>query len=344
MNLEWWKKFTKLFQPRITTLVGVDFGHGAVKVAEVSLAKDKPHLRTLAIVEAPIMDDGDATIELSKEQVLSVSPEVLKEMLTRALSLSGVKAKHAVLAVGGELSFMREINFPKLPPEELAEAIKWDLPKYVPYPEDSYEYDYSITGYDAATGDLRVLVVAAPKDVVQQLTQVVRDAGLVPLAVEIESMALYRTMMQADNSMVLDVGSANTQISLFQKGHPIFNRVVQGGYLETTTSDGSAEEQEAEKAANLENVLNELVQEVRRTAQFFTQQKNQGTIDKVIVTGAVELDKFVELLKAKLDLPVVAHNPLAGLTVKRSIVGSYARKVGPQLAVAIGLAMRGDEP
>jgi type IV pilus assembly protein PilM len=336
MNWEWWKRFTKLFRPRITTLVGIDFGHGEVKVAEVSLVDGKPYLRTLAIVETPSVFQCVETNNI-EEQGLTIDPEVLKEMLTRALSLNGVKAKNAVLAVGGQLSFMREVTFPKLPPEELAEAIKWDIPKYVPYESDSYEFDYAITGQDTSTGDLRVLIVASPKEVVHQLTQVVRDVGLTPLAVDIESMAVYRTLTGAENSMVLDVGSASTQISLFQKGYPVFNRIVQGRRF-----IAKVEEEEA-AAAELEAMVDELVQEVRRTAQFFTQQNKRMTIDKVVVTGAIELDKIVNLLRAKVDLPVVGHNPLAGLAMNPSIAANYAQRFGPQLAVAVGLAMRGDE-
>lgn len=334
MNWEWWKRFTKLFKPRITTLVGIDFGHGAVKVAEVSLVGGKPYLRTLAIVEAPPTVWGNETNNAEEHDLMTIDSEILKEMLVRALSLNGIKAKNAVLAVGGQLSFMREVNFPKLPPEELAEAIKWDIPKYVPYEPDSYEFDYAITGQDTATGDLRVLIVASPKEVVRQLTQVVKDAGLTPLAVDIESMAVYRTMTGAENSMVLDVGSASTQISLFQQGYPVFNRIVQGGFWEARAGEKEA------AAVKLDDMLSELAQEVRRTAQFFTQQSKRVTIDKVVVTGAIELDKIVNLLKAKIDLPVVGHNPLVELAMNPSITASYAQKVGSQLAVAVGLAMR----
>ncbi|MBP2653902.1 MAG: type pilus assembly protein PilM [Firmicutes bacterium] len=336
MTWDWWKRFTKLFRGRITTLVGVDFGNGAVKVAEVSLVGGKPYLRTLAIVEAPRSMLEQEKLE---EQELAIELAGLKELLTMALAQSGVKGKHAVLAVGGHFLFMREVIFPKLPPEEFAEAIKWDIPKYVPYEPDSYYFDYAVTG--KAGDELRVLIVAAPKVVVGKLTQVVREAGLTPLAVDIEPLALYRTMQGVPNAMVLDVGAASTQISLFHKSNPVFTRGVQVRGDHFSSAMALAEKEDA-IGEELDDFVEELAQEVRRTAQFFTQQNKQATIDKVIVTGLADCEKLVSLLRARVDLPVEGHNPLEGMAVNKSFTKPYLQQIGPQLAVAIGLALRGE--
>ncbi|MBP2653915.1 MAG: type pilus assembly protein PilM [Firmicutes bacterium] len=343
MGWEVWRRFAKLFQRRITTLVGVDFGQGAVKVVEVSLKGARPYLRTLAIVEVPTAYRSEnVDSESYGMSGLKIDSNLLKTLLHRALAVSGIKAKDAVLAIGGKWLFMREVTFPELPPEELAEAIKWDIPKYVPYEPDSYEFDYSITGQKAETGELRVLIAAAPKKAVRQLTKIAREVGLKPLAVDIEPLAVQRTMVGAENAMVVDVGAENTQISLFQQGNPVFTRVVsvRGSCIEAALKRVG---EDAAAMVELESIVAELGQEVGRTAQFFTQQNKQATIDKVIVSGFTENEKLVDLLRAKVDLPVVEHEPLAGLEVNRSFATDYLRQVGPQLAVAIGLALRGAE-
>lgn len=338
-----WKRFTRLFRRRMDTLVGIDFGHGAVKVAEVSLTGDKPHLTTYAIVDAPLDLEQN---ENTESQGLIVDEAALVERLSRALSLSGVRTKDAVLAVGGRAIFMREVLFPQLAPDELAEAIKWDIPKYVPYEADSYEFDYAVTGQDPNSGDLRVLVVAAPKKVVQQLIQVVRKAGLTPVAVDIEPLAVYRTLagtLGSANALLLDVGTVGTQISLFQQGNPVFTRVVPVGEARFAAAQASIAAGKEEGSADLEEILEELSQEVRRTSQFSNLQNKQVAIEKVIVTGAADVDNLVRQLKPRIELPLTGYNPLAALTVSPSISASHAQKVGPQLAVALGLAMRGDE-
>lgn len=258
--------------------------------------------------------------------------------------MSGVKAKDAVLAVGGKMVFVREVAFPRLPADELNEAIKWEIPKYVPYEADSYEYDYVITGEDAQTGDLRLLIVAAPKLMVRQLTQVVRNAGLRPVAVDIEPVAIYRTMSGAANSLVMDIGAASTQMSLFQNGHPVFTRIVPvaGTCLAEALAQAAAAEQEA--AAGLDGYMEELGLEVQRTLQFLNVQNNRIMIEKIFVTGFCNPDSLVRHLQLKTELPVVGHNPLAGIKINPSLSIGHLKKIGPQLAVVIGLALRGDEP
>jgi type IV pilus assembly protein PilM len=339
MVLVRWKKFVRRFRRRIDTLVGIDFGNGAVKVAEVSLSGGKPYLKTFAIVELPAEARGGA----ADDPELAVEPAVLLDALERALALSGAKSKDAVLAVGGRMIFVREVSFPRLSPAELAEAVKWDLPKYVPYEADSYEFDYAVTGHDPAQDELKVLVVAAPKTALGQLTAIVRQAGLSPLAIDLEPLAVYRTMAEGANSILLDIGTVSSQIAFFQQGELVFTRMLAArgdllsAALERAANDGTVD-------AELDEMLDELDQELQRTIQFFRQQNRELTVERVFVTGISALTDVVRLLQHRLDLPVVAHNPLSGLALNPSLSATHVNKLGPQLAVAVGLALRGDEP
>ena len=343
MAWEGWMKFTRLFRPKLDVLVGVDFSDGAVKVAEVSLAGAKPLMRTFSIVEGSAAQ-GQLNNTANTEAGWAIDVEALTKQLERALSLSGVQTKYAVLAVGAKTAFVREVVFPKLPPDELAEAIKWEIPKYVPYEPDSYEFDYAIIGQDSKTNDLRVLIVAAPKKIINQLVQTARNAGLVPIAIDIEPLAVYRTVSGADNSLVLNMGGNDTQLSLFQNGSLSVTRLLSTGSVQLDAALAKKSGNGPDAEAELDDILEELGDEIRRTSQFFNLQNKQTVINKVVVTGNNNYDTLVSLLRTKTELPVVGHNPLSGLAISPSISAAHVQKLGPQLAVAVGLAMRGDEP
>ena len=55
------------------------------------------------------------------------------------------------------------------------------------------------------------------------------------------------------------------------------------------------------------------------------------------------MDQLPEKLSAILELPVHLHDPLVGMEMPTSFNRQYLRGMGPQMAVAIGLAMRGVE-
>lgn len=343
MALGFWKRFARMFRPRINSLVGVDFGEGAIKVAEVNLSAKIPLLKTLAIVDLPMdLSLGFGGGENAEPSLEEDTVAALARRLRRTLSANNVKTRYAVLAVGVQMIFVREVVFPRIPAKELAEAIKWDIPKYVPYEDDSYEFDYAITGTDAETGNLRVLIVAAPKTLIRQVTDIARRAGLTPIAIDIEPLAIYRTLSGAENSMVIDFGQTASQITLFQQGHPIFTRIVTlgGARLAAALSRTGGPDGRRE----LEEFMEELGQEVQRTAHFLQLRTKNAAISRVFVSGLTEPNYLVQELHTRTGLEVAAHDPLKGLQLHAKIKAAQAQRIGPQMTVAVGLALRGNEP
>ena len=55
------------------------------------------------------------------------------------------------------------------------------------------------------------------------------------------------------------------------------------------------------------------------------------------------MERLPEKLSAILELPVVLHDPLAGMEIASSFNRQYLAGIGPQMSVAVGLAMRGIE-
>ena len=44
--------------------------------------------------------------------------------------------------IPGHLSFIRTINLPPMPKGELKEAVKWEIKRQLPYPQEEAVYDY----------------------------------------------------------------------------------------------------------------------------------------------------------------------------------------------------------
>ncbi|MEM3096846.1 MAG: DNA-directed RNA polymerase subunit H, partial [Nitrososphaerota archaeon] len=70
-----------------------------------------------------------------------------------------------------------------------------------------------------------VLVVAAPRDIVETRINAVQHAGLETDAVELEAFALYRTLVEFDAGFenettiaIIDIGGENTDVSIVDKG------------------------------------------------------------------------------------------------------------------------------
>ena len=353
-----WKKVKKFLLKKSADFIGIDIGTGAIKIAEIAWQKNQPILKNFAMKTLPdnVMEEGRI-----------INSTLLIETLGQMLATTHISSKNAIIAVGGRGMFARELIFPEMTREELSEAIKWDLEKYIPYAPNSYYFDFIIVGKGDIETEIKALLVAAPYELVNNMTTVLKSVGLTPVAVDIEPLALYRTFIDAQNSMIIDMGALLSQVIVFQKGSPAVIRNIPIGGQRITELIMQVQEltfQEAEQFKHsqidffsldktmeyaevnqqLELLLAEFIRDIRRTAEYYQLQNKSAVIDRIYMTGGgARMNHLVHYISTQLSLPVEMHDPLAKLIIPASFDKTHLQKVAPHLGTAIGLALRGGE-
>ncbi|SDE84328.1 type IV pilus assembly protein PilM [Sporomusa acidovorans] len=349
---------SRVFRRQPATTVGLDIGSGSIKVAEVGWNQNQPELRAAGIIELPVNTFKDGYI---------VNEPLLLEALRQILTISGVTSKNVVLSLRGQALVIRELLFPDMSVEELQQAIKWDLDKYVTTANASdYYFDFATIEASKDTHEIRVLLVAAPLAMITGLVSLARKLGLKPLAVDIEPLALQRTMEQASNVIIIDIGAEFCQVNLFQQGSPLVSRLIPLGgnrYTETImrelklnfaeaerlkqqkellVADNQADERLAYLQQSLQLLIEELAREVRRTVDYYQMQNRNAIIEKIILTGGgTKLSNLAFTLTQQLpDIPVIIHTPLLSLPISPSLDDKWLKRIELQIAVAVGLALR----
>ena len=337
--------------------LGIDIGSSFIKVVEISEQNNQPLLKSVGLIDLPskVMENG-----------YIVDEEVLTETLRHVLATSGVTAKDAVVTVDSRTVFVREVPFPAMNTEELREAVKWDMEKYIPYGSEEYYFDFAVTGSGKTEFEMRVLLVATPQSMINSLVKVCKSVGLKLLAIDIEPLALQRTLSGAENAIVIDIGGQFSQITLFQQGNLVVTRTINIGGQHFTDriiqilelEPGEAEtfklrqqgilhkvdwtDEKSLVHQQLELLLNDLVKEVRRTAEYYQMQNKEAMFDKVFLAGGgSKLDNLVQHFAQRLDMPVALNDPLALLAINPSFDRDYIKKLSAQLSVALGLALYG---
>ena len=358
MNLSGFKEgVLKLFEAKTGNAMGLDIGTGTLKMAEVSSRGGRSTVRRLAIIDMPrgIIEDG-----------LIIDENALADYIGRLMTKAGASTKQVVTAIGGRTIFVREVIFPRMDQAELREAIKWDLEKYVPFSPENLYFDFSIIGAGATEKDLRVLLVAAPMDMVNTVLRVLQKAGLKAVALDIEPLAAYRTMASAENSLLVDMGAMISQITLFQQGGPVFMRSIPFGgqrftdvIMEVLEMRWTEAERLKQRQAGLlapvegafgklpvserlDRVVNEIAGEVRRTVEYYQVQNKNAKVDRVFLSGGgAKLDQLPARLSRILEMPVFLQDPFASVELPSSFDQQSVRQLSSQMSVAIGLALRG---
>lgn len=359
MSVMWKNKLKRLFSRRLSHLLGIDIGTGSLKIAEISWKKNRPTLKCIGIADLPqnIVADGKIT-----------DGDAVTDILKKLLSTCGATCRDAVAALGGQAVFVREMPFPVMSDEELREALKWEAEKYVPYAPETYYHDFSIIGAGQNEQEVKVLLVAAQHSTVNELVQVIKNAGLRPAAIDIEPLALYRTLAGSANSMVVDIGRNISQVIVFQNGSPAVTRNLPLGgqrFTEVIMSVLSLDGSEAERLKHRQNnllqkpdhqgeasalhlqlqlLVDELARELRRTTDYYQMQHRDAIVENIFLTGGgAIMNNLAGNLAAQLDLPVTVHDPLTMLDVAPSFDKQYLSGIAPQLSVAVGLGLRGGD-
>src|SRR5438094_773920 len=100
-----------------------------------------------------------------------------------------LKNREAAIGVSGHSVIIKKISMPKMTQEELEESIQWEAEQYIPFDVKDVNIDVQILtppDVDTGTGQMDVLLVAAKKDMINDYTSVVSEAGLLPVVVDFD--------------------------------------------------------------------------------------------------------------------------------------------------------------
>jgi type IV pilus assembly protein PilM len=154
------------------------------------------------------------------------------------LARNGIKASRCVSAATGAAAVVvRVIEVPRMTPAELAETMKWEVERHIPFAANDVEMAYqpiddpAQAPVDPNNPNMEVLLAVAQRDMVATHIETVQAAGLQPVAVDVEPLAAGRALLNlgapnlaAGNAVVVNIGATNTDVAIFKNGTLRFPR------------------------------------------------------------------------------------------------------------------------
>ena len=339
------------------SIIGLDIGSRNIKAIQLKESKDVYTLERLGItsLDSELIVDGSI---LDSTRVV----EAIKELVLT----TDIKAKNTTLSVSGHSSvIIKRITLPEISEEELSESINFEAEQYIPFDIEDVMLDFQILGLAEEEGMIDVLIVAVKRDKITEYVSVVKEAGLIPAVVDIDSFALenmhelnYEFNEEA-NVALINVGASMININIIKGGVSVFTRDSSIGgnlYTEALQREFSMSFEDAERlieggeveAVSLEMadpVLNtasdEIVSEISRSFDYFMDTTNYENIDEIILSGGVALIKdFPTFLAERTGINVSVAHPFNNINIPDSFDQEYINKIEPLMAVAVGLALR----
>lgn len=355
-----------IFKKNVSYL-GIDIGTSSIKVSEFRNEEGRPRLLSYGFIDQ------------SSEVLKSDSPEVIQQVVAtlQAIFQKGhMQSRKVVSALPSYAVFTSILSLPVMPKKDLYSAIRWEAKKIVPMSLDEMVLDWRLLHEPGAedadkekkqkSADMggpkntRVLITAAPKNLVKRYIDIFRLAELEIVSLETESFALVRSLMGRDNStvMIVDIGAIATEISVILDGIPFLNRSIDVGGETITKSIANSLNIDAERAEQIkrdfgvmsgpstsqiprviEFVMQNIVNEIRYILSMY-QNQGEKPIEKIILSGgSAFLPNLPSYLEQMIKLKCYIGDPWARV-VHPIELKPVLDEIGPRFSVANGLAMR----
>src|SRR2546427_10406290 len=164
------------------TSVGLDIGHGIIKLVVIDHGGSEPELVKVATTEVA----ADAIVE---GEVMD--PGIVAEAIRGLFSAAGVKHRSVVTAVGGRDVIVKKIQMDRMKEADAREVIRWEAEQHVPFDMANVELDFQILDPDAEGLQMSVLLVAAKRELVESRVGLLGEAGLDPGIIDVDAFAIH---------------------------------------------------------------------------------------------------------------------------------------------------------
>jgi type IV pilus assembly protein PilM len=352
---EAWMRFS-LARSRRTT-VGLDIGSSLVKIVEIDHGRSTPTLVRVGIVPLPpeAIVDGEVMDRL-----------LVLDAVRECIAQSGIKSKDVVSAVSGRALIVKKVVMDKMNQEDAQEAIHWEAEQHVPFDIDDVCLDFQILNDSIGNNQMQVLLVAAKKEAIHAHADLVRDAGLHPLVIDVDAFAVqncYEANYDTQSGRVvglLNVGSETSNLNIVQNGVPQFTRDLSVGrsrFVEEVQRDCNIGKDEASRMLSQMPAdggeRDRLRETVRRTAEelslgierSFAFLKGSGEADRLdglmLSGGGAAMPLLREFLAERHGVSTEVTDPLRQVSYDPELFTKQSvDEVAPLLAVGVGLGLR----
>jgi len=339
-------------------IVGLDIGTTAVRAAELSTHRGQAKLERIGRAELPpgAVVDGEVA-----------DPAAVAAAIKTLWRQARLRSNRVILGLSNQQVVVRLVDLPWMEPEELRRSIAYQAGDYLPIAVNEAELDFSVID-ERDTGDrrlLRVLLVAAQKAMLAGHLRAATMAGLHPVGVDVNPLALLRSLapvagLAEGAEALVDIGGRVTNVVIHDGGVLRFIRILLMGGDDVTSAlertldlDHQAAEQAKlavsagqDQDADAEDIVHQqlaaFVDEVRGSLDFYRSQQSATPLTKVIVSGGGSLlGPLADQLQAAAGVPVERARAFASVSVgKLNLDAEELAQLEPTVAVPVGLALR----
>jgi type IV pilus assembly protein PilM len=344
------------FLSKENLVVGVDIGSHAVKVCQLKRMDKGYVVIALGSVVLPEGAVDDGTLN---------EPEIVGKAISSLLKNLKIKNTKVGFSISGYSVIVKKINLAVMDENKLEEHILAEAEQYIPFDIDDVYIDFQDLKTNTGNSDRTdVMLVAAKKEIVNDFLQMLESIGLTPVLVDVDGFALENTYEynypKTENVALVDIGASKMNINILAKGVSVVARDIVVGSRQLTEQiqnilDLEFDEAEAIKLGNapvgenlkkveavFSSTCTQWVLEVKKAIDLYHSNHPNEPLQRLMLSGGgSKIIGLREFLENETGLEVELFNPFYNMSYnKKKIDPEYITSIGPEMAIATGIAIR----
>lgn len=336
--------------------IGIDLGSRSVKLVQLSADRTR-------LLEAARWDLTGELSDNPAERTRQWSQAIAQAMQGRKF-----RGSEATICLGARELFVQNIRVPKPSGPASEGVIRREAHDRIPFAADETELRW-LEAADVKQGDSvrrEIIVLACHRPLLSSLLEVVSVAGLRPMAVDVEPLALLRCYAaqfrrdedQDERRLYVHIGNATTAVIICQGSDVLFVKylAIGGRHLDEAVAtrlgmdqadawalrrhngDRRADQQDPEVnrsiAESIRPVVDRLASEISLCTRYHSVTFRGQPLVRMVLGGGEANEAMTRYLSEKLDLRCELADPLRAY---ERVAASGRRS---QWDVALGLALR----
>jgi type IV pilus assembly protein PilM len=341
-----------------TSTTALDIGNHSIKLVKLRHLKNGYFLEATGIKELP-----PGTIEGSDIK----KRELLIDVLTTLVNQCDPGIVEVVFSMSGHGIISDKFTFKVEPGENAEELILWEAGQRSPFDVEDITLDYKILHRNSDTNEIEVLLVAAKNQVMQSYIDLLYDAGLKPVIVDVDAFAINNCyalesagMPNSGVTALINIGHDLTNVTFIKDGiyhsardistaGDFFNKTLQRhlglGTEEATLllkGRSTASIDQTKMVQSIEYAAEELSSGIDLAFSYFKSSEKSDSIDKIVLSGGgAYIPHLVDFMEKRHQASVQLANPLACIQYDPGLFGTIdPASISALLTVAVGLALR----
>lgn len=353
--------FSSLFgKKKESSVIGIDIGSSSLKVVQLKRVGGTAVLETYG--ELALGPYAGAEVGQATNLPASTIVETLNDLLREA----NVTTHSAGISIPFSRSLLTLVELPRrADANEQKTVIELEARKYIPVPVSEVQLDWFILPDILPEGaglpdKIRVLLVAVHNDELALLENVITGSALEASFYEIEIFSTIRSVVDEPVKpvLVLDIGASATKVYVVESGVVAMSHNIPEGGQDVTRTIAHAHGLTVKKAESLkkehgftakeengyttqtiELVFSRIFEETKRVLNQY-EMSHKKSVSSIVLTGGGGVTKeLAAYAQSFFSIPVSVADPF-GKTQAPAFMRPVLSEIGPEFAVAVGLALR----